>query len=108
MRSRKFEETYNTEVIIGKEKKSSGFYDDDSGEFESVGTLMADIQPYNGGLAEKEYGQVGEVSLRLFCKNTELLDMGAVAKIGEKYYTITYAEHWECGSMGLLRKKASF
>lgn len=100
------EKWYHTEVVIGSITQSSGFFDDDPGEFKQSGSLYGDVQPYNGSLAEKEYGQVGQVNLRLFCPYLpELVVMGKIAKIGAKCYTITYAEHWEKGSMALLKEK---
>lgn len=103
---RSIEKTYITPIDIGEIEQSDSFFDDEAGNFEKEGELKADVQPYNGSLAEKEYGQVGQVDLRMFCPRLpELLIMGKVAKIGDSYYTITYAEHWEKGSMALLKKR---
>ena len=103
---RSFKKTYTTFIEIGSISTSDSFFDDEAGQFEKTGELYADVQPYNGGLAEKEYGQVGEVSMRIFCEpNRDLLDVGNIAKIGNEYYTVTYSEHWESGSMALLKKR---
>ena len=65
---RSFKKTYTTLIEIGSISASDSFFDDEAGQFGKTGELYADVQPYNGGLAEKEYGQVGEVSMRIFCE----------------------------------------
>ena len=103
---RSFKKTYTTLIEIGSISTSDSFFDDEAGQFTKDGELYADVQPYNGGLEEKEYGQVGEVSLRIFCEpNRDLLKVGNIAKIGNEYYTVTYSEYWESGSVALLRKR---
>lgn len=99
-----YKQWYNTEVIVGAIIQSNGFFDDDTQTFQEDGRCMADVQPYNGALAEKEYGLVGEVSLRIYTEPTGgLLRQGRVAVANGTKYDITYVEPWEKGDIALLR-----
>ncbi len=67
-------------------------------------SLKADVQPYNGGLAAKDYGLETECQKRMFCDNNEHLTEGNYAETGGGRYKIIYAEPWDMGAVVILRK----
>ena len=76
--------------------------------FEDTGavpqTLMCDMQPYSGGLAQEEYGLDIDCTMRIYTEPCPFLKSGA--RVGRESdnpcYTVKYAEHWDDYSMALL------
>lgn len=99
-----FQAFYNTPVAIGK-VTGGGSYSNPDGKFSVMGEVKADVQPYSGGLAEKEYGLVEQVELQMFCDRADFIRQGNIAVVGKEKYDILYAEDWEFGAMALLRKR---
>lgn len=96
---------YNADVEIG-EIKGGRRYDDDGITFQKIGAFRADFQPYNGGLAEKEYGLSEEVTARIYTDEANgILKTGRVAAIDDIRYDILYVETWEMGDVALLRQR---
>ena len=77
---------------------------DPQSEIVLTGEVFADIQPYNGALASKEYGIETACQKRIYaepCKHIKEGDTVVVESTGEKY-KIAYAEHWDDYTMALL------
>ena len=89
-------------MILMNLKKTIEVY----GGAELKAEITADIQPYSGGLAQKEYGLEIEAVKRIYCESCAFLEEGArVALKGENIgYTVKYAEHWDDYTMALLNK----
>lgn len=104
MFSNPFQAFYNTSVTVGKVTGGGGYSNPD-GIFSVLGEVKADIQPYSGGLAEREYGLAEQVELQMFCDRADFIRQGNIAAVGEEKYDILYAEYWEFGAMALLRKR---
>lgn len=82
-----------------------GDYDDYENTYsiKEIGTIEGDLQPYSGGLAEKDYGLVVECQYRFFCAANEDITEGRYLIVGEKAYEITYAAVWDMGLTVLLK-----
>ncbi len=66
-------------------------------------SFKADVQPYNGGLASKNYGLEVECQKRMFCDCNEYVTEGNYVEIAGKRYKIIYAENWDSGSAAILQ-----
>lgn len=67
-------------------------------------TVMCDMQPYSGGLAQEEYGlEIGR-AVRIYTEPCYTLTEGKkIALSGENpMYIVNYAEHWDDYSMAVL------
>lgn len=98
------ENYYNTDIVVGKIKRKSGFYDDEE-TFEEIDVVKGDVQPYNGGRSLEEFGISEDVNCRIFCEMTDLFETDRIAIIGDVKYTIVYVEKWDKFTMVLLRKR---
>lgn len=99
-----FDKLYNTPVELG-EITGGGGYSNPHGIYTKHCDIMADIQPYSGGLAAEEYGYNNEVTLRMFCAQNDDLTVGRVARVNGVDYTVKYVESWEIGAVALLDKR---
>lgn len=73
---------------------------------EDICTVKADIQPYSGELARKEYGlEVGQC-LKVYCDRNAKLEEGLYCTVSGRNgeYVIRYAEHWDNGSMLVIER----
>lgn len=102
MKSNPFSRFYNTDVKLIK-IKVTGAYSKTSTVTE-LSSIKADVQPYNGGLAEKEYGLVEECQLRMFCDNNEHISVGNYAQIHGQRYRIIYSAPWNFGAVVILQR----
>lgn len=66
-------------------------------------SFKADVQPYNGGLAAKDYGLEIECQKRMFCDNNVHLTEGNYVETDSKRYRIIYVEEWNSGATVLLQ-----
>lgn len=64
--------------------------------------IKADIQPYSGGLADKEYGFSAEVTARMFCGFCSSVKAGNYVLAAGKTYLIRYVQEWNMGMEVLL------
>lgn len=95
----------NCTVKIGYINTNDGYVDDDN-EFIGVMTFGADFQPYNGGLAQREYGIEEEVTARIYSEPTGgKLKSGMIAEIRDTKYDVIYVAAWEFGDVALLRQR---
>ena len=100
-----FEVFYNCTVEIGTIAVSSEYVDDD-GEFSAEGSYKADFQPYNGGLAQREYGYDGEVTACIYTEPSNgVISTGKIAVIDGVRYDVIYAEAWDMGDTALLKRR---
>ena len=69
-----------------------------------LATIMCDMQPYSGGLAQKEYGLEIDRAMRIYTEPCDALTEGErIALSGETpMYIVKYAEHWDDYSMAVL------
>ncbi len=95
----------NCTVKVGHINASDGYVDDDN-EFIEDAAFEADFQPYNGGLAQKEYGVEEEVTARIYTESTDRkLKSGMIAAIHDTKYDVIYVAVWEFGEVALLRQR---
>lgn len=95
----------NCTVKIGHITTNDGYVDDDTGFIEDA-ELKADFQPYNGGLALREYGIEAEVTARIYTEPSGgALKAGKIAVIDGTKYDILYVSSWELGEISLIRKR---
>ena len=94
----------NCTVKIGHIKTYDGYIDDDTEFIEDV-AFDADFQPYNGGLAQREYGIEEEVTARIYTEPTGgKLKPGMIAAIRDTKYDVVYVAAWEFGDVALIRQ----
>lgn len=101
MKSNPFKRFYNTDVKL-LEIKETGVYTKTHTVTELC-SIKADIQPYNGGLAAKDYGLEVECQKRMFCNNNEHLTEGNYAEISGQRYRIIYVDAWDMGAAAVLQ-----
>ncbi len=95
----------NCTVKVGHINTNDGYVDDDN-EFIEDAVFEADFQPYNGGLAQKEYGVEEEVTARIYTESTDgMLKSGMIAAIHDTKYDVIYVAAWEFGEVALLRQR---
>lgn len=71
MSSNPFHAFYDTGVNICSVKSGSGYSDRSVKKEKQLAALTVDLQPYNGGLAEKQYGLTAECQYRMFSDTCE-------------------------------------
>lgn len=101
MKSNPFKRFYNTEVKLVRITETGAYTK--THQVKELCSIKADVQPYNGGLAAKEYGLEAECQKRIFCDNNENLTEGNYAQIGVQRYKIIYAEPWDMGAAAILQ-----
>lgn len=92
---------YNTEFEVIKITRGTGY--DRSERIERLCVLKGDLQPYGGGLAQKEYGLTAECSMRLYCNKNEHIRTGNHIEANGLRYRIEYAVNRGLGMLALLR-----
>ena len=92
-----FKRFYKTPVNIVKIEEN-GSYKKTYTET-ALASIKADLQPYSGGLAEKEYGFKEECKLRMFASNDESIKVGNYVRHDGKLYRIVYVP-WSNGLLG--------
>lgn len=97
-----FRRFYTSEVEI-IQIKETGVYTKTQ-TVKELCVVKADVQPYNGGLAAKEYGLEAECQKRMFCDNNEYLTEGNYAEISGRRYKIIYTEKWDMGETVILQR----
>lgn len=100
-----FERFYTTSVRLFTVTE-----DDYSGMAEKtvLSEIMADVQPYNGGLANKEYGLEIECQKRMFCGNHKDVMEGNHAEVNGEMYRIIYVQAWELGRTAILKHESKY
>lgn len=95
----------NCTVEVGKLQRGRA-YGDDKPKLSVEKSFGADFQPYNGGLAQREYGVEAEVSARIYTEPTGgALESGKIAVINGAKYDVVYVAAWEFGEVALLRQR---
>ena len=97
-----FRRFYNTDVKLLKIKKTGAY--SKTSAVKELGSIKADVQAFNGGLAEKEYGLAEECQLRVFCDNNEHISVGNYAEIYGQRYRIIYTAPRSFGAVVILQK----
>ena len=83
-----------------------GDYDDYENTYADnkiIGTVTGDLQPYSGGLAEKEYGLTVECQYAFYCHTNDRIKEGVYFQNGDKFYEVVYAAQWGMGLAVLLK-----
>ena len=93
----------NTDVQIVHIEKSSGIIK--APQTQALAVVRADIQPYNGGRAQTEYGIICECQKRMYCDCCEYLTERNSCVINGEIYDIVYVEHRSCGDTAILRRR---
>lgn len=101
MKSNQFNRFYTQDVKIIKITETGAYTKTQT--IEEVASLKADIQPYNGGLAQKDYGLEVECHKRMYCDcDDNLIEGNYVEALGQRY-KIVYVENWDMGAEVLLQ-----
>ena len=100
--SNPFKRFYNKDVKIISIKES-GAYTKTQQAVTELCSFKADIQPYNGGLAAKDYGLEVECQKRMYCDCNDNLREGNYAEAGGQRYKIIYVENWDSGAVAILQ-----
>lgn len=79
-------------------------YENTYGDCKTIGTIDGDLQPYSGGLAEKEYGLKVECQYAFYCHTDERIKEGVYLKGNDKYYQVVYTPSWDMGLSVLLKE----
>ena len=101
VKSNPFKRFYNTDVKIISIKETGAYTRTQT--VTELCSFKADVQPYNGGLASKEYGLEAECQKRMICEHNGCLTEGNYAQIGRQRYKIIYVEDWDSGMSALLQ-----
>lgn len=83
-----------------------GDYDDYENTYGSnkiIGTVTGDLQPYSGGLAEKEYGLTIECQYAFYCHTDSRIKEGVYLESGNDFYRVVYVAPWNMGLAVLLK-----
>lgn len=92
-----------------KKPFGKGYGADEAEVWSIIGSVGADIQPYNGGLAQKEYGLSVECQKRMYTDLCQDIMEGVGISLSEDAkapeYEVIYAEHWEDYTMAILKKR---
>lgn len=96
-----FSRFYNKDVTVISITETGAYTK--TKEVKELCTFKADIQPYNGGLAAKEYGLEIECQKRMYCDYNENVTAGNYVETGGERYIIIYVEHWDSGSTAILQ-----
>ena len=84
-----FKRFYNKDVKIIEIKETGGAYTK-THQVRELCAFKADIQPYNGGLAAKDYGLEVECKKRMYCDYNDNLAEGNYAETEGQRYKIIY------------------
>lgn len=97
-----FSRFYNTDVKLLKITETGAY--SKTRTVTELCSIMADVQPYNGGLLAKEYGLETECQRRMFCDNNKNISVGNYAEIHGQRYKIIYSAPWNFGAIVILQR----
>lgn len=102
MKLNSFDIFNNTTAVIAELED----YDDYKGTYtiKESGTVEGDLQPYSGGLLERDYGFNKECQKRFFCPRDVDISEGTYLKINNQYYIAVYKAEWETGLVIMLKE----
>lgn len=95
-----FKRFYTTDISVIKITQTGAYSRTET--VTELCTTKADVQPYNGGLAQKEYGLSIECQKRIYCDCNENIVAGNYIDVKGERYRIVYVENWELGAMAIL------
>lgn len=88
---------------------SKGYGSDEQEKWNITASTRADLQPYSGGLAQKQYGLDTECQKRMYCAVCHDISEGEGVSIDsqdtEPEYLVTYVEQWDTYTMALLKRR---
>lgn len=97
-----FSRFYTTAVEIYRIKSNSTYYE--PAKTELVCSVLADIQPYESGLHEEEYGLRVERMMKMYCEECGDVREGNYASADGEIYRIKSVKRWNMGIEALLEK----
>lgn len=97
-----FSRFYKTPVNIYRLKSGSSY--SNSAETEHICSVSADIQPYCGGLDEKEFGFSVKHGFKMYCADCEEIHEGGYAEVEGGMYRIVSVERWSMGIIAVLER----
>lgn len=97
-----FAQFYKTPVEIYRLTNGSSY--SDSADTELIGSVMADIQPFGGGLDDMDYGLNAKRKFTMYSSDCSDISEGGFVKIDGTLYQITYVEHWEMGIAAVIER----
>ncbi|MBQ2663075.1 MAG: hypothetical protein IJG16_02895 [Clostridia bacterium] len=103
--SNPFKAFYDTQVKIIKITTGGGYSDRGNKKTEELCSIMCDIQCFNGGLAEREYGLTDTSQYRMFSDTCEHITEGNFIEFAGELYKIVYKEKWTYGDMAILKRE---
>lgn len=103
--SNPFNAFYDVNVNICSVKSGSGYSNRGITKETQLAAFTVDLQPYNGGLAEKQYGLTVKCQYRMFCDTCEHITEGNYVEYGGKLYRIVYAAKWKYGDVAILKRE---
>jgi hypothetical protein len=96
-----FEQFYDTNVEVYRLTKSSAYSAE--AETELVCMVAADIQPYDGGLTDMDFGAETVKRFKLYCAPNDNIREGGYVKAGDMLCRIIYVERRATGIMAVVR-----
>lgn len=95
-----FSQFYTEPVDIYRITKNSSY--SSCAKTELVCSVLADIQPYGGGLNEEEFGFCVEKKFKMYCADYEAVSEGNYVEVGGEMYKIVSVKRWDIGIEALL------
>lgn len=89
-----FSRFYNTSVNIYRIKRGSSYSEEAQTEF--VRSVLADIQPKDGGVDEMDYGLSVKRMLTMYCENCDISECD-YAEVDGAMYRIVSVKRWNMG-----------
>lgn len=101
--SNPFKAFYDVNVNICSVKSGSGYSNRGIAKETQLASLTVDLQPYNGGVANAQYGLTVECQYRMFSDTCEHIKEGNYVEYCGKLYRIVYAAKWTYGDVAILK-----
>lgn len=98
--SEAFSRFYKTPVKIYRIKSGSSYSQPAVTEF--LCSVTADIQPYGGGLEEKDFGLSVKRRFKMYCGDGDNIREGDYAEFDGGRYRIISVERWNMGIAAIL------
>lgn len=95
-----FSRFYKTPVKIFSVKQGSSYRNE--AETEQVCSILADLQPYGGGMEEKQFGLEVKRRLKMYCGDCGEIAEGGYAEADGRRYRIISVERRSMGIVAVL------
>lgn len=95
-----FSRFYKTPVKIFRIKHGSSYQKE--AQTERVCSVLADLQPYGGGMEEKQFGLEVKRGLKMYCGDCSEITEGGYAEADGRKYRIISVERRNMGIVAVL------